>query len=105
MTPEVGHLHEVSVAVGAVIRLLSRMQSHVCFQMVVPGEPLVALRTLERLLASVRALVVLQHVFVPEGSIADTTRENLLSVVLLFRTTPGTGHYFLSRPVGLWGGA
>ncbi len=39
VSPEVGHLDECSVAVGAGVRLLAGVQPHVRLQVVVPREP------------------------------------------------------------------
>ena len=40
MSTQVGDLYKLAVAVGTVVRLLARVQPHVCLQVVVPREPL-----------------------------------------------------------------
>ncbi len=62
---------------SAIVRLLSCMEPHVGFQMVVPGEPLMTDPALERFFSSVGALVILQHVLVPERPVANLAGEHL----------------------------
>ena len=39
MAAKVGHLNELAVAVCAGVRLLARVQAHVCFQVVITRKP------------------------------------------------------------------
>lgn len=80
MSPEIGHLNELSLAVCAAVRLFSSVKSHVRLQMVIPSESLVTHFAFERLFSRVRPFVVLQDVFVAEGAIADFACEDLFSV-------------------------
>jgi hypothetical protein len=79
---------------GTLIGLLSRVQPHVCLQVVVAGKPLFAYPTAERLLASVGPLVVLQHVFVPKGTVARPTGEDLVTPHRHVHCAATALHYF-----------
>jgi hypothetical protein len=87
MSAQVGHLHKLTIAVCTLVWLLSRVEPHVCLQVVVAGEPLLAHPAAERLLSSVSPLVVLQHVFVPEGAVTCATGEDLVTA---YRHVHGT---------------
>lgn len=82
MSPQVCHLDELSVAVCAGVWLLSRVESHVSLEVVIPCKSFMAFLTFERFLPRVCSLVVLQHVLVAEGPVADVAGEHLLSPVL-----------------------
>ena len=79
VAPQVGHLHELSLAVSAVVRLLSGMQPHVSLEMVVPSEPLMTFAALERLLSGVRPLVVLEHMFVAKTPVTYGTHKHFFA--------------------------
>jgi len=79
MPPQIGHLDELTVAVFTVIRFFTRMQPHMCFEVVVPGKALVTLHALEGLLARVSSFVVLEDMLVAEGPLAHQTRKLLVS--------------------------
>lgn len=79
VAPQIGHLHELPLAVRAMIRFFARVQSHVRLEVMVPGEAFVALGTGERFFAGVGALVVLQHVFVAEASVTHAALEHLVA--------------------------
>ena len=83
VSPQVGHLHELAVTVGAAVGLLSCtkhvnnvtlgclvnltcVEPHVSLQMVIPGESFMTFFAFEGFLSCVGSLVVLQDVFVPE---------------------------------------
>lgn len=78
VTSQVGHLHKLTIAVCAVVWLLSSVQPHMSLEMVVTRETLVALFALERLLARVCPLVILKDVLVAETPITDATHEYLV---------------------------
>lgn len=59
VAPQVRHLHELPIAVCTVIWFLARMQPHVCLQVVISGEPLMALAAFEWLLTSVGSFMIL----------------------------------------------
>lgn len=75
---KIRNLHELPLAVRAVVWFFARVQTHVRLEVVVPGEALVALFALEGFLARMRPLVVLQDVLVTETAMADVARELLL---------------------------
>jgi hypothetical protein len=77
VAPQVRHLNELTLAVGAVVGFLARVQTHVRLEVVVSGEAFVALGTREGFFARVRALVVLQHVLVAETPVAHSALEHL----------------------------
>lgn len=79
--PEVGHLDELALAVGAVVGLFTRVQAHVRLKVVVTREPLVALLTLEGLLSGVRPLMILQHVLVSEGPVTNVAHEQFVATI------------------------
>lgn len=78
MASQVGHLNELAITVGAVIWFLTRMQTHVCLQVMIPCEALVAFGALEGLLAGVCALMILQDVLVAKAAGADLAGEALV---------------------------
>lgn len=79
--PEVGHLDELALAVGAMVGFLARVQAHVRLKVVVACEPFVALLALEGLFSGVRPLVILQHVLVSEGPMADVAHEQFVATI------------------------
>lgn len=79
VSAQVGHLHELAVAVGALVGFLPSVQPHVRLEVVVAGEPLLAHPTPERFLASVGSLVVLQHVLVAKGTVTRPAGEHLVA--------------------------
>lgn len=79
MSPEIGHLDELSFAMSAAVRLLSGVQPHVRFQVMIPSESLVTNLAFERFFPGVCPFVILQHVFVSERPIADLTGEHFVS--------------------------
>lgn len=83
---KIRNLHELPLAVRAVVWFFARVQTHVRLEVVVPSEALVALFALEGFLARMRPLVVLQDVLVTEAAMADVARELflfLLAVVVV----------------------
>lgn len=91
MAPQVSDLHELPITVAAVVRFLACVQPHVCLEVVVAGETLVAFGTLKGLLAGVRSLVVLQDVLVAKGAAADLARKHLVLVASDGRGMGGGG--------------
>lgn len=83
MPSKVGHLYELSLTVAAVVRFLSSVQAHVCLQVVISRESLVALFAFKWLFSGMSALVVLKHMLVSETSIADIAHEYLISVLVI----------------------
>ena len=79
MPTKVSHLHEMAVTMCALVRLLPRVEPHVCLQVVIAGESLFTHTTAERLLACMGSLVILEHVFVPEGTVTRLTGKCLLA--------------------------
>lgn len=79
MSPQISHLNELAITVRAVVGLLSCVQAHVGFQMVIACEPLVAFSAFEWFLTSMCAFVILQDMFVAEGTQTDFTRETLIA--------------------------
>lgn len=79
MPPQVGHLHELSIAVSTVIWLLARMKTHVCLEVMISGESFMALSAFERFFTGMGPLMVLQNVFVTEATIAYLTDEHFLA--------------------------
>jgi hypothetical protein len=94
MSAQVGHLHELAVAMATFVGLLSRVEPHVCLQMMVAGKPLFAHPTAERLLASVGPFVVLQHVFVSERTVTRPTGEDLVTPHRHVHCAATALHYF-----------
>lgn len=39
---EIGHLNKLLVTMGTIVRLFTRVKTHMCFQMMISGEPFVA---------------------------------------------------------------
>lgn len=70
------------------VRPFPCVKTHVGLQMVVPREPFVTFRALERFFPGVGTFMVLQNVLVPEGAIADSARELFISIRSVF-VSPG----------------
>ena len=79
VAPQIGNLDKSPVTMATAVRLLPGVQSHVCFQMVIPCKSFGARFTLKGLFTGMGSLMILKHVFVPEGAIADFTREHFIS--------------------------
>jgi hypothetical protein len=79
VSPQVCDLHELAVAMGALVGLLPSVEPHMRLEVVVSGEPLFAHSAAEWLLASVGPLVVLQDVFIPEGAMTRPAGEHFVS--------------------------
>ena len=75
---QVGHLDELAVAMTTLVRFLASVESHVSFQVVVPGEALLTNAAFERFFTCVSTLVVLKYVLVPEGTITNPTCEHFV---------------------------
>ena len=83
MPAKVGHLHKLPVTVSACIRLFTRVEPHVSFQMMISGEAFATNFALKWLLTGVCTLVVLQNVFIAERSVADFACEDFIPAILL----------------------
>lgn len=75
VSPEICHLHKMSVTVVTVVWFFTSVESHVGLQMMVTGKPFMTLWTFEGLFSGVRSFMVLQNMFVAKRSIADFAGE------------------------------
>ena len=86
------------------VRFLSRVQTHVSFQMVITSEPFMANFAFERFLAGMRSLVVLQDVFVAEATVASFASENFVFAVIVARGRATVGSWSRGRGLSSAGG-
>lgn len=92
MSPQIGHLHKLTVTMGATVGFLTGVQTHMGLEMMVTREALMTDFALEGLFTGMGSLVVLKNVLVAKGSVANLACEDLVAPVHAILAGPFHGH-------------